>query len=859
MFLNQLRDRSADTEALAQILAESLTVPTSDGEAITKITALHDHVESIKVGGHPAPGRVPLLLSYFWALADHDRWSVIWPSSEDYLTYLTGKHQPTDQSARYQTYLERVRELSSDHVEFEMTAEWWKKTSPAFLDEVLADRADFGLNSEGSATEELEENAQVLVNVARHLGSRLARKVSEALGREVKFSTPQLEWKTGRPRGDLWADWWTEEAPGLGMRVWVNHKGAAVALRPALARKGWRVEIIPIIEAADYTGCRALGGSRSVIGEDVGFFGRTGEFVYGRWFGRDELAGLDLSKTVVEVATQLKPLFEELLGLALGSPVPLTGDSLSTLVAEFRDETKYPNPEAERYWKAREHFAGLLAADTPYDLDALSRIWNTGDYGYPGMMPELKRSINSADTAEIDRIGNTLRYLCWGEDPDAERIDRVLTNDEYRVSGFGESVIMKLLSITHPETYIPVFPYEGDNGKKKLLQLLKLREPEGARGKKQVESNRLLRDLLEPFFTADAWGISRFLYWYRDRETPETVDERDLLGELTNDLLVDRSFVDNLVALLEKKRQVVFYGPPGTGKTYLARELAKALAPDPGCRAIVQFHPASSYEDFFEGYRPAESGSGDIVYRLTPGPLARMAERAAANPSQQHLIIIDEINRANLPKVLGELLFLLEYRDESVQTLYRPEHGFRLPENLWFIGTMNTADRSIALVDAALRRRFHFVPFFPNDEDGPIAGLLERWLDRHGEPAWVGELVTSVNEELESDLGGPHLLLGPSYFMERGLSEDAMRRIWQYDIEPLLEDQFFGDIKKSDKYRFDSVHRRYCKRSGTDLRTDQAHESSGVGPTESDIRNSAAAENGETAERSNAGGNENGQ
>ncbi len=99
-------------------------------------------------------------------------------------------------------------------------------------------------------------------------------------------------------------------------------------------------------------------------------------------------------------------------------------------------------------------------------------------------------------------------------------------------------------------------------------------------------------------------------------------------------------------------------------------------------------------------------------------------------------MIIDEINRANLPKVFGELLFLLEYRAHSVKTLYRPDEGFELPPNLWFIGTMNTADRSIALVDAALRRRFHFVPFFPHD--GPMKGLLRRWLEAHDGPVWVG-------------------------------------------------------------------------------------------------------------------------
>ncbi len=295
------------------------------------------------------------------------------------------------------------------------------------------------------------------------------------------------------------------------------------------------------------------------------------------------------------------------------------------------------------------------------------------------------------------------------------------------------------------------------------------------------------------------------------------------LNELARELLIEGEFLEDIVSLLDDKGQVILYGPPGTGKTYLARELAKALAPDEACRALVQFHPSTSYEDFFEGYRPAGTGvDGSIQYALTPGPLARMAERASQAPEQRHVMIIDEINRGNLPRVLGELLFLLEYRGESVQTLYRPEEPFALPENLWFVGTMNTADRSIALVDAALRRRFHFVPFFP--DSGPMSGLLDRWLAREDEPAWVGHLVYAVNDELKDVLEGSHLLLGPSHFMkEYGYSPDEqheqLRRIWEYNIEPFIEDQFFGDPDRIERFRFKAVIRRHgpVSRSDADI------------------------------------------
>ena len=160
-----------------------------------------------------------------------------------------------------------------------------------------------------------------------------------------------------------------------------------------------------------------------------------------------------------------------------------------------------------------------------------------------------------------------------------------------------------------------------------------------------------------------------------------------------------------------------------------------------------------------------------MTYRLTPRASRTISRPFCRLTGKPHVMIIDEINRANLPKVLGELLFLLEYRDERVRTLYRPEDAFELPKDLWFIGTMNTADRSIALVDAAMRRRFllHSV-LSERRAHGRASG---RWLAKNHEPAWIGALVTMVNDDLIKALGGPHLQLGPSYFMQKRLDESA--------------------------------------------------------------------------------------
>jgi len=222
-------------------------------------------------------------------------------------------------------------------------------------------------------------------------------------------------------------------------------------------------------------------------------------------------------------------------------------------------------------------------------------------------------------------------------------------------------------------------------------------------------------------------------------------EQRDALEDLADRLKLEVRYLREVASLLEAKRQVVFYGPPGTGKTYVARELARVLAGDPSRVDLVQFHPSYAYEDFVEGYRPALI-DGHPGFELREGPFKRRATKALDDPAHPHFLIVDEINRGNVAKVLGELYFLLEYRDEEIMLQYSSE-PFRLPRNLRIIATMNTADRSIALLDAALRRRFAFVPFFPDTP--PIKGLLRRWL-LSNRPAmvWVADIVDLANDRL---------------------------------------------------------------------------------------------------------------
>jgi len=286
--------------------------------------------------------------------------------------------------------------------------------------------------------------------------------------------------------------------------------------------------------------------------------------------------------------------------------------------------------------------------------------------------------------------------------------------------------------------------------------------------------------------------IKRFDAW-RDGVTS---DAEATLAGLAESLLFDVGFLERIVQLLRHKRQVVFQGPPGTGKTFVARELALHIAGSADNVDLVQFHPSYTYEDFVQGYRPNPDGKG---FTLRNGPLLRAAQRALENDSSTHVLLIDELNRANLAKVFGELYYLLEYRKSEI-TLQYDGSKFRLPENLWLIGTMNTADRSIALVDGALRRRFYFVPFFPSDP--PIRGLLERWLSKHKpELAWVAAAVNRANELLHDR----NAAIGPSHFMRLDLDEAWVELIWSHAVLPYVEEQLFGEAERLKEFELDAL------------------------------------------------------
>ena len=419
----------------------------------------------------------------------------------------------------------------------------------------------------------------------------------------------------------------------------------------------------------------------------------------------------------------------------------------------------------------------------------------------------------------------------WGEDgtPGAERIrtfvDRVPMDPEYPKNFKGPGSRMNVVAILlmgqdpmqypplrvgflnkegYKRTGYPMPPDDADAGalyEHALGFLDKLVERAAALGLARPKNRLEAQSIVWSY----QWPEERFGPRNQDSEVDRheedvTAPETTSLQDLADELMFDVGFLERVEQLLEDKRQVIFQGPPGTGKTYTAKKLAACLAGSKERVRLVQFHPSYAYEDFVQGFRP-KLRDGQPGFELKDGPLLEMAEMARKEPGAKHFLVIDEINRGNLAKVFGEMYFLLEYRDEKMGLQYS-ESGemFAMPENLYIIGTMNTADRSIALVDLALRRRFYFVEFHPDKE--PVKGLLLRWLEaKNPDMAWAAGIVDEANKRLADK----EAAIGPSYLMKEGLDEEKANLIWEHNVLPYVEEHLYGQPERLDEFGFDRL------------------------------------------------------
>lgn len=364
----------------------------------------------------------------------------------------------------------------------------------------------------------------------------------------------------------------------------------------------------------------------------------------------------------------------------------------------------------------------------------------------------------------------------------------------------------------------------------------------GPKGRCNATDYLAVLDTLEARFQEDAYPVHSFpelslaAWLFKDSGTsahpnatdPDAQDdEADATSEVevtaapiepysVDDILTDGCFIarEKLEKILERlrtKKNLILQGPPGTGKTWLAKRLAFALMgqrDDSKVRA-VQFHPNLSYEDFIRGWRPV----GDGKLTLVDGPFVEMMKAAAKDPKSRHLVVIEEINRGNPAQIFGEMLTLLEVDkrtpNEALELSYKRSDGERvfIPDNLYVIGTMNIADRSLALVDLALRRRFAFIDLEPT--------LGKPWHD------WVqsqcgidSEILVEIekrlialNSEISADTGlGPQFRVGHSYVTPPfGIpisdAREWFRQVVDTEIGPLLDEYWFDALEKSRKAR----------------------------------------------------------
>ncbi|MEB3186170.1 MAG: AAA family ATPase [bacterium] len=269
---------------------------------------------------------------------------------------------------------------------------------------------------------------------------------------------------------------------------------------------------------------------------------------------------------------------------------------------------------------------------------------------------------------------------------------------------------------------------------------------------------------------------------------------------LEDGCFLDRSEIDRLLDRLRTRKNLILQGPPGTGKTWLARRLAYALMGEKNDRKVraVQFHPNMSYEDFVRGWRP----TGDGKLSLADGVFMEAIKDAASDPSSTFVVVIEEINRGNPAQIFGELLTLLEAGKRSpgdaMKLCYPDADGVRrpvyVPENLFVVGTMNIADRSLALVDLALRRRFAFVGLEPR-----LGPVWRDWVvrERGVDPVLVADIegrITDLNDQIAADprLGKPfrigHSYVTPAHPLEAGDTKNWFQQVVETEIGPLLEE-----------------------------------------------------------------------
>ena len=386
---------------------------------------------------------------------------------------------------------------------------------------------------------------------------------------------------------------------------------------------------------------------------------------------------------------------------------------------------------------------------------------------------------------ELEMIKRYIELFNQGED--LSKIDEMLDNEFEESVGMLEKYMGELdLAIERKDTHFELSEDDLDSLNSLYLDLIYKLHP-SFNPVQSIYEKDLFEEIVEAFETYDLTSM---------RSLAILIPEGKTIFE-DDDVFIKSEEYTKLRSLLLAKKNIILQGAPGVGKTYSAKRLAYSIIGEEDRTKVefIQFHQNYSYEDFVMGYKPKEDGG----FELRRGVFYNFCRKAQSDSDKKYFFIIDEINRGNMSKIFGELLMLIEndYRGEKhkIRLAYNDEY-FSVPENLYIIGMMNTADRSLAMIDYALRRRFSFFDMTPGFDSVGFKKYQEN-LDCEVFNKVI-DAVKALNIEIAKDDSlGKGFCIGHSYFCNRESIDDMwLENVIEYDIAPMLREYWFDNDKK---------------------------------------------------------------